>query len=371
MKSVTVISFLMFSFLFIIGIHTQPANVGSETAETGWNQTKMPDLTYHDYPYDRFGDCNGDGWCSFGDLVALIECWRETGPMVCMPAGDMDNDEQITLFDIVILLRWLAEHPDAVPPPNECDWEVPEIQTGGNITLDYCVGGPGETIYVGVYVQTSSMSSFHFSLAYDNEDIEEIFASDMNPAFTASYWTRRGVLRENLPPENNDTLNTITFSLACVNDEGQIFGPLEFPEMTWAFDIGVVISPSSSGGFHPLPLEADPVYGPPMNFSDDGWESREFEYSGPSCIYLPGDCDHNGIPLELGDVVAMIGMYRGSVDPCYLCDCDADPPGARFAATADPNGNCVAFELGDVVTEIGAYRGSNTASGCVDCPGSL
>jgi len=90
----------------------------------------------------------------------------------------------------------------------------------------------------------------------------------------------------------------------------------------------------------------------------------------PDCDYLPGDCDHNGTALELGDVIAMIGMYRGSVAPYYICDCGVDPPGAEFAATADPNGNCIAFELGDVVTEIAAYRGSGTASGCVDCPGS-
>jgi hypothetical protein len=90
----------------------------------------------------------------------------------------------------------------------------------------------------------------------------------------------------------------------------------------------------------------------------------------PQCDYIPGDCNHNGVPLELGDAIAMIGMYRGTVDPSYICDCGVDPPGAEFAATADPNGNCVAFELGDVVTEIGAYRGTQQASGCPDCPGS-
>jgi hypothetical protein len=88
------------------------------------------------------------------------------------------------------------------------------------------------------------------------------------------------------------------------------------------------------------------------------------------CVYAPGDCNHNGVPLELGDVVNMISMYRGSAEPSYVCDCGVDPPGPEFAATADPSGNCVAMELGDVVTEIGAYRGSATASGCVDCPGS-
>jgi hypothetical protein len=87
------------------------------------------------------------------------------------------------------------------------------------------------------------------------------------------------------------------------------------------------------------------------------------------CDYVPGDCDHNGIPLEQGDAIAMIGMYRGSVVPPYECSCP--PHGDNFTPTADPNGNCVALELGDVVTEIAAYRGSGTASGCEDCPGSL
>ncbi len=87
------------------------------------------------------------------------------------------------------------------------------------------------------------------------------------------------------------------------------------------------------------------------------------------CTYVPGDCDHNGIPLELTDVLAMVGFYRGIIEP-YLCECGEDPIIHDFAATADPNGNCIPNELSDVVTEIGAYRGSMTASGCPDCPGS-
>ena len=93
------------------------------------------------------------------------------------------------------------------------------------------------------------------------------------------------------------------------------------------------------------------------------------EPSGGDCVYIPGDCNHNGAALELGDVIAMISMYRGTVDPYYTCDCP--PHGSVFAPEADPDGNCVALELGDVVTEIAAYRGTGTASGCEDCPGSL
>lgn len=87
---------------------------------------------------------------------------------------------------------------------------------------------------------------------------------------------------------------------------------------------------------------------------------------GP-CEYAAGDCNHNGTPLELGDVIVMISLYRGSAEPDYTCDCP--PNGDQFAPEADPNGNCTAFELGDVVTEIAAYRGTTVASGCADCPG--
>jgi hypothetical protein len=107
----------------------------------------------------------------------------------------------------------------------------------------------------------------------------------------------------------------------------------------------------------------------PANRLQNGLAIKWFIPSGSDCVYIPGDCDHNGIPIELSDVIAMIGIYRGTVIPSYTCDCP--PNGSDFAAEGDPNGNCIAFELGDVVLEIAAYRGTDSASGCEDCPGSL
>jgi hypothetical protein len=92
-----------------------------------------------------------------------------------------------------------------------------------------------------------------------------------------------------------------------------------------------------------------------------------FEPPESNCEYIPGDVDHNGVPIELADVIAMISIYRGVVEPGYTCDCP--PHGVDFAAGADPNGNCVPFELPDVVIEIAAYRGFAEVSGCPDCPG--
>lgn len=98
------------------------------------------------------------------------------------------------------------------------------------------------------------------------------------------------------------------------------------------------------------------------------------EYGGlfftiEGCEYIPGDCDHNTVPLELVDILAIVGMYRGAIAPIYTCPCP--PHGVEFIPEGDPNGNCVALELDDVVTEIGAYRGWIPVSGCADCPGSL
>lgn len=82
--------------------------------------------------------------------------------------------------------------------------------------------------------------------------------------------------------------------------------------------------------------------------------------------YVAGDCDINGIPAELADVIAMIALYRGTLIPQITCECP--PQSDEFIPYADPDGNCLPFELSDVVAMIGAYRGTFDALGCPDCP---
>lgn len=110
------------------------------------------------------------------------------------------------------------------------------------------------------------------------------------------------------------------------------------------------------------------AYDETFNGGSDVFVAKFGSLEVPPCTYAPGDVNNNGTPLELSDVVTMIGNYRGTEDVAFTCSCP--PNGAEFAATADPNGNCVPLELGDVVTEIAAYRGNGEASGCPDCPGS-
>lgn len=146
------------------------------------------------------------------------------------------------------------------------------------------------------------------------------------------------------------------------------------------FSIDRYVIASGGGHSESATYMVDATIGQPIvgssssdNYSMEGgfWGGFGPPPGGGDCVYIAGDVNNNGTPLELGDVVAMIGNYRGVAEPAYTCDCGVDPPGSEFAATADPNGNCIALELGDVVTEIGAYRGTAEASGCPDCPGSL
>jgi hypothetical protein len=86
------------------------------------------------------------------------------------------------------------------------------------------------------------------------------------------------------------------------------------------------------------------------------------------CLYIVGDCNHDGTALELADVIAMLDYYSGQQTPPYTCPCP--PNGATFTPDADPNSDCTANGLMDVVAEIEFYRGSQTpGTGCVDCPG--
>ncbi len=100
--------------------------------------------------------------------------------------------------------------------------------------------------------------------------------------------------------------------------------------------------------------------------ADSGHVQRSFNLWPCTGAYIAGDCNTNGIPLELADVIAMIALYRGILIPQYRCECP--PHSDEFVPNADPDGNCVPFELSDVVAIIAAYNGAIEPLGCPDCP---
>ncbi len=87
------------------------------------------------------------------------------------------------------------------------------------------------------------------------------------------------------------------------------------------------------------------------------------------CQYIPGDCNLNWVPLELADVICMIGLYRGTISPYMTCPCP--PHGDEFPLMATVDSNCVVMELEDVVLQICGYRSGCELWGCPDCPGIL
>lgn len=82
------------------------------------------------------------------------------------------------------------------------------------------------------------------------------------------------------------------------------------------------------------------------------------------CDFVFGDWNCNGIPHELPDPIAFIGVYRGTLLPCYFCDCGIY--GENFPVSADPNGNCIPFELADLVYALRCRPGDPPVI-CPDC----
>lgn len=165
------------------------------------------------------------------------------------------------------------------------------------------------------------------------------------------------------------------YDLGGYSESISVFGPyLLVPSATG--DNGVVEVINVADPAEPAHVTSHQTYGWPRAIAVSGeyvyvanvHSLVIFRFVTPPCenSYIAGDCNNNGVPLELGDVIAMVGMYRATSLPYYICDCQEH--GYSFAPNADPNGNCVAFELGDVVTEMTAYRGTGTVSSCPDCP---
>ena len=86
-------------------------------------------------------------------------------------------------------------------------------------------------------------------------------------------------------------------------------------------------------------------------------------YFVPECDYIYGDCNHNGTPWELADLIAMIGIYRGAIDPYYTCYCP--PHGDDYPPGADPDGDCIPYELSDVIIML--RPPDWPIFGCPDC----
>ncbi len=207
-------------------------------------------------------------------------------------------------------------------------------------------GGTPDRVYGGVYVQGQYAYVTLGSYGIDIIDISDPY----NPNPIAYYDT---------PGFASDIYVNENFAYISDSWEGAIILDVSDP-----YNPAFVEVYDTPGAARSNCIDGEYIY-----VADD-FSLMVLRFIGGPCDYIPGDCDHNGIPLEISDVITMIGNYRGTIAPYYRCDCGVDPPGSHFAATADPNGNCVANELSDVVIEIGAYRGLAEASGCPDCPGS-
>ncbi len=232
----------------------------------------IPTISY--YPYDnyRWGDVNSDGWCNGGDVSIMIAYFKGLfGGFLCDPARDTNGNGSFNGLDVTYLISFLAFGGSA--PMNECSTTIPPTADGGIIAFTDCVGNPGDTAYVQCFIEEESLYGLNIPFAYNNNNIDEIFISSYDPAF--DNWTRVLYSRPNLPPYNNDTLNTATI---LAFPDYTPFETANFPSLAIAFTLGVVISQSSPGGLHELIPESDSIFGPPRFHFDYGadWTQPAF-----------------------------------------------------------------------------------------------
>ena len=82
-------------------------------------------------------------------------------------------------------------------------------------------------------------------------------------------------------------------------------------------------------------------------------------------VEVAAQCTWDCYPRELSEVVYMMAIYRGVLQPGRFCDCGQY--GEQFPVCADLNGNCIPFELADVVLAVACYRGNGNPELCPDC----
>jgi hypothetical protein len=210
-----------------------------------------------------------------------------------------------------------------------------------------------------IYSGGWDMADLHMLMSFDGDQIADEWYDDMSSLFSTGPHTL-----------NNGESVTLEIAVIGANNHDDMIARAALIGQADIED-GVVVGPTGACCDDATGTCDDDVFildcaGTRFaaNTLCDNLEPLCGEVSG--CDYLAGDPNCNNIPAELPDVIAMIGMYRGSVAHCYECPCP--PHGDNFAPSADPNGNCISDELPDVVAMIGIYRGTVVAAGCSACP---
>ncbi len=369
-----------------------------------WEVCGDPNLCYDFYIYDLYGDgicCEyGDGHyeiydfagtmvCSGGDFGSVEvcpdigQCVPPTGACCIDDICEYTSEEQPCLDDGGTW--YVGEDCDAgfECPTIGCLTQMPNLANGifSDIHCDICgglqvlaentdFGAPVNitalTFWGGYYPTNTVLDPDHFTVIFRADD-----GGGLPGAMIASM---------------NDVAADIKFATGRILfgvDEHEytinVDPPQPVPELVW-IEIYNNTDPSTDDWFWETG-DLDPAYGiigqawtttiPEAPWNYDGATDMALivecePQGGDDCQYVPGDPNCNTIPAELPDVIAMIGMYRGTVPHCYECDC---PPHGNFAPSADPNGNCISDELPDVVAMIGIYRGTVPIESCDDCPG--
>jgi hypothetical protein len=251
----------------------------------------------------RLGDVNSDGWCTFADVVTLVEYFKGSMcPNFNMDAADVNGNGSVNAIDLVDLQRFLMG--TGVPPvginscpivtcdPNETAYiELRPISDFNPLTATFQVS----------IASSATISELHFSIPYDPAVIASFSATGVASPNVVYF---SPTPRPFVPPDD-----IIAVTYYCYNN-----GPgATFPTLTYIFNLVLTAAPGATNVDLKV-IEDDPIYGPPrFSFGTSGFLGcgTIFPFSP---LQLLGDVNGSGSVNGI-DVSYFVGYLKGGPKP--------------------------------------------------------
>jgi hypothetical protein len=235
--------------------------------------------------YYSLGDANGDGWCNWGDVNAMVGYFRggSCGSW-CEEGADANGSGQVTGQDVNYLVSFLNANGPA--PIGACP--CPVLTYDPNETafceLTSVEDDDPATATFGVRILVDRLiSTFHFSLSFDAAIVADFQAANVYPNGGFVYFSP---VR---PFGLTGDIIAVTFD--CYGSDYQ---GLDFPEITQVFNLVLTAVPGAENTVAKV-VENDPQYGPPAFYygtTDETFSCASIFPSSP--LQMAGDVNGNG-----------------------------------------------------------------------------
>jgi hypothetical protein len=236
------------------------------------------------------------------------------------------NDPDQNLSDLPVAFRVL---PLGAPNISFSPASFTNNLSEGQVTTNYLIiRNLGES---NLFV---NLSAVELSLLKDNSGNSDNSDGANKPADVLNTWLFVGPLADTIVA-GDSAIEIVTFDARFIG-AGTYNGRIDIASN----------DPDTPSGHAPVTLDVTPI--------------------GPTCDYVTGDINNNGVANGI-DVVYGVGYFKGGPTPPVVCSC---PPHGNLYVAGDVNGSCV-FNGIDITYFVGYLKGGSALTSCSDCPPTI